>query len=64
MTYATVAFHAANPTYWSLFEELSAYDAHLNYTERLWAAWYAFMENDALATGLMSAGDNRICMVR
>ncbi len=27
---------------------------HLNYFERLWAAWYAFMQNDVLATGIMS----------
>ncbi|KAI5294492.1 C-4 sterol methyl oxidase, partial [Ascosphaera atra] len=28
--------------------------AQLNIFERLWAAWYAYMQNDVLATGLMS----------
>lgn len=26
----------------------------LNYFERLWAAWYAYMNNDVLATGILS----------
>lgn len=26
----------------------------LNYLERLWAAWYAYIGNDILATGIMS----------
>jgi len=26
----------------------------LNVFERLWAAWYAYMQNDVLATGIMS----------
>jgi sterol desaturase/sphingolipid hydroxylase (fatty acid hydroxylase superfamily) len=26
----------------------------LNYAEKMWAAWYAYMQNDVLATGIMS----------
>jgi methylsterol monooxygenase len=33
---------------------ISATNASLNYAERLWAAWYEYMDNDVLATGLMS----------
>ena len=36
------------------FEEISRYNAHLNVFERSWAAWYAYMQNDTLATGIMS----------
>ena len=41
-------------TYWGNFEAISQYNAHLNFFERLWAAWYAYMQNDVLATGIMS----------
>lgn len=41
-------------TYWGQFEEISKYNVHLNVFERLWAAWYAYMQNDVLATGIMS----------
>lgn len=36
------------------FHEISQYNVHLNVFERLWAAWYAYMQNDVLATGIMS----------
>ncbi|EME88470.1 uncharacterized protein MYCFIDRAFT_129730 [Pseudocercospora fijiensis CIRAD86] len=45
--------HTQNP-YWHEFAEISKYNGGLNYFERLWAAWYAFMGNDVLATGIMS----------
>jgi methylsterol monooxygenase len=45
--------HTQN-TYWHEFNELSKHNIQLNYFERLWAAWYAFMGNDVLATGIMS----------
>lgn len=45
--------HTQN-TYWHEFDEISKYNVHLNYFEKLWAAWYAFMGNDVLATGIMS----------
>ena len=41
-------------TYWGNFDEISKYNVHLNVFERLWAAWYAYMQNDVLATGIMS----------
>ncbi|KAK5701405.1 C-4 sterol methyl oxidase [Elasticomyces elasticus] len=56
-TYTTIADamlpHTQN-TYWHEFSEISRYNVQLNYFERLWAAWYAFMGNDVLATGIMS----------
>lgn len=45
--------HTTN-TYWHEFDEISKYNVQLNYFERLWAAWYAFIGNDVLATGIMS----------
>lgn len=47
-------FSAPQETYWGQFEDISKYNVHLNLFERLWAAWYAFMQNDVLATGIMS----------
>lgn len=41
-------------TYWGQFDEISKYNIHLNIVERLWAAWYAYLQNDVLATGIMS----------
>ena len=41
-------------TYWNTYEEIAAYNVKLNVLERLWAAWYAWMQNDVLATGIMS----------
>ncbi|KAI4136162.1 MAG: hypothetical protein LQ347_000018 [Umbilicaria vellea] len=41
-------------TYWGQYDEISKYNVHLNIAERLWAAWYAYMQNDVLATGIMS----------
>jgi methylsterol monooxygenase len=44
----------AQETYWGYFEDMSKDSVSLNYAERLWAAWYAYMQNDVLATGIMS----------
>jgi methylsterol monooxygenase len=41
-------------TYWGQYEQVSKYNPHLNAAECLWAAWYAYMQNDVLATGIMS----------
>lgn len=41
-------------TYWGQFDEITKYNVHLNIFERMWAAWYAWMQNDVLATGIMS----------
>jgi methylsterol monooxygenase len=38
----------------SVYEEISKAAIHLNVFERAWAAWYAYMQNDVLATGIMS----------
>jgi len=40
--------------YWTAYEQISELNVHLNTFERLWAAWYQYMENDILATGIMS----------
>lgn len=44
----------ALPEYWAQFDKVSATHVSLNYFEKLWAAWYAYMGNDVLATGIMS----------
>lgn len=41
-------------SYWAKYDEISSHYVQLNIFERLWAAWYAFMQNDVLATGIMS----------
>lgn len=53
----TTFFSPAAPTpatYWGQFDEISKYNVSLNYLERLWLAWYTYMQNDVLATGIMS----------
>ena len=45
--------HTQNP-YWYEFHEISKNNLQLNYLERMWAAWYAYMGNDVLATGILS----------
>ena len=47
-------FPSPPETYWGQFDEISKYNVHLNVFERLWAAWYAYLQNDVLATGIMS----------
>ena len=52
---STSPFFSSPPdTYWGQFDEVSRYNVHLNILERLWAAWYAYLQNDVLATGIMS----------
>ncbi|KAK3339367.1 hypothetical protein B0H65DRAFT_511589 [Neurospora tetraspora] len=51
---ATVAGLSSTDTYFTVLEEVSKYNVQLNYAEKLWAAWYLWMQNDTLATGLMS----------
>lgn len=41
-------------TYWGQYEEISKFNTHLNVAEKLWMTWYAWMQNDVLATGIMS----------
>ncbi|KAF2457792.1 fatty acid hydroxylase superfamily-domain-containing protein [Lineolata rhizophorae] len=55
MNSTTIVQPAALPdTYWGQFDEISKYNVQLNYAERLWLTWYSFMQNDVLATGVMS----------
>ena len=52
---STTAFLSSPPqTYSGYLEEISKYNVHLNFAEKAWAAWYAYMQNDVLATGIMS----------
>ncbi|KAH7077778.1 fatty acid hydroxylase superfamily-domain-containing protein [Paraphoma chrysanthemicola] len=54
MNATTVLTPMAQDTYWGSFEEISKYNVQLNYLEKLWLAWYTWMGNDVLATGIMS----------
>lgn len=45
---------ASPVTYTDHFNDISQYNVHLNIFEKAWAAWYAYMQNDVLATGIMS----------
>lgn len=53
-SFVDMALPHATHSYSYHFSEISQTIPHLNYFERLWAAWYAFMGNDVLATGIMS----------
>lgn len=44
----------AQDTYWGSFEEISKYNVSLSYFEKMWLAYYTWMGNDVLATGIMS----------
>jgi len=41
-------------TYADHYNDIAMYNVHLNVFEKMWAAWYAYMQNDVLATGIMS----------
>lgn len=41
-------------TYWGQYSEITKFNPDLNIAERLWVAWFAWMQNDVLATGIMS----------
>lgn len=41
-------------TYWGQYDEITKFNTDLNIAERLWVAWYAWMQNDVLATGILS----------
>ena len=51
---ATSFLSSSPDSYVAHFGEISKYNAHLNFAEKAWAAWYAYMQNDVLATGIMS----------
>ncbi|KAK4450122.1 methylsterol monooxygenase [Podospora aff. communis PSN243] len=54
MVNATITGLNATVSYSSVLEEVAKYNVHLNWAERLWAAWYLWMQNDVLATGIMA----------
>ena len=45
--------HTSQP-FWTEFSQITQTHLQLNIFERLWMAWYAYMGNDVLATGIMS----------
>ena len=51
---STFSLFSQPVTYTDHFNNISHYNVHLNLAEKLWAAWYAYMQNDVLATGIMS----------
>ncbi|KAI0596463.1 C-4 sterol methyl oxidase [Biscogniauxia sp. FL1348] len=51
---STLGGFAHPDTFSSVFEEVSKANMQLNVVERLWASWYLWMQNDTLATGIMS----------
>ncbi|KAL1857516.1 hypothetical protein VTK73DRAFT_8044 [Phialemonium thermophilum] len=51
---ATLSGANSTLSYFNVFDEVSKNAVQLNYAERLWAAWYLWMQNDTLATGIMS----------
>ncbi len=52
--YRNSTLTGAPVTYADYFNDIAAYNVHLNVFEKAWAAWYAYMQNDVLATGIMS----------
>lgn len=53
---ATVMTNASMvvPDYMEAYARISDLNLHLNIFEKAWAAWYEYMQNDVLATGIMS----------
>ncbi|KAH6895395.1 fatty acid hydroxylase superfamily-domain-containing protein [Thelonectria olida] len=54
MLNATMKLSNETTTYLTILDEVSKYNVQLNFLEKLWAAWYVWMANDTLATGIMS----------
>ena len=50
----TTFYTPPSDTFWGNYNEISQYNQKLNVLELLWASWYAYMQNDVLATGIMS----------
>jgi len=46
--------NATVDTYWGNYHQIASTAPSLNVFERLWVAWYAYIGNDVLATGIMS----------
>lgn len=45
---------ASHQSYLGVLDDVNRYNVQLNTFERLWAAWYLWMQNDILATGIMT----------
>ncbi|KAF3255747.1 C-4 sterol methyl oxidase [Orbilia oligospora] len=41
-------------TYWAHYDHISEINGSFNVFEKMWAAWYAWIADDVLATGIMS----------
>ena len=50
---ATLSNLVRAATYTDTLKNIQNYQPHLNIAEQYWAAWYTYMNNDILATGLM-----------
>ena len=50
---ATLSNLVRATTYTDTLKNIQNYQPHLNIAEQYWAAWYTYMNNDILATGLM-----------
>nr|XP_036575400.1 c-4 methylsterol oxidase [Colletotrichum truncatum]KAF6781963.1 c-4 methylsterol oxidase [Colletotrichum truncatum] len=44
----------SHQSYLGVLDDVNKYNVQLNIIERLWAAWYLWMQNDILATGIMT----------
>nr|OQO19221.1 Methylsterol monooxygenase [Rachicladosporium sp. CCFEE 5018] len=53
-TFADVMFPRTTNTYMHEYNQIAQTASYLNTPERMWAAWYAYIGNDVLATGIMS----------
>ncbi|EAQ88125.1 hypothetical protein CHGG_04744 [Chaetomium globosum CBS 148.51] len=51
---STISGLSSSASITTVFEEVSKYNVQLNVFERLWASWYLWMQNDTIATGIMS----------
>lgn len=54
MANATGLASTAEVTLPFVFEEVTKHYQTLNFVERLWASWYVWMQNDILATGILT----------
>ncbi|KAK4181799.1 fatty acid hydroxylase superfamily-domain-containing protein [Triangularia setosa] len=51
---STIGGLGSTVTFSTVFDEVSKATVDLNVAERLWASWYLWMQNDTIATGIMS----------
>lgn len=51
---SAVHLNQTQTTLFGVYDEVSKYNVQLGLAERLWASWYVWMQNDTLATGILS----------